>query len=166
MALNRRGAMHRGSCTGELLAVTRGHGGARGRVWGVCGGGPQPGEGREGAGGARGAARVSTLYGALGRRSVRTRGKPERKREEGPDSVACYGRRGALSGALGRPEVAGVVGQRGATVRECTVACSRAPKWPAWPFSMQCGCPRACPSGLGRSKERGRGFGCPGWRLE
>ena len=40
VALNRRGMVHHGSCTGELLAVARGNGGARGRVWGVCGGGP------------------------------------------------------------------------------------------------------------------------------
>ena len=33
--------------------------------------------------------------------------------------------------------MAGGAWQRVATVRECTVARSRAPKWPTWPFSMQ-----------------------------
>ena len=52
-----------------------------------------------------------------------------------------------------------------ATVRERTVARSRAPKWPAWPFSMQRGHGQRCLVALGRSKEWGRGIGCPGWPL-
>ena len=42
-----------------------------------------------------------------------------------------------------------------ATVRECTVARSRAPKWPAWPFSMQGGRDQICLVALWCSKERG-----------
>ena len=43
------GEVYRGSCAGELLAVAGGHGGARGRVWGVRGVGLGREEGREGA---------------------------------------------------------------------------------------------------------------------
>ena len=57
-----------------------------------------------------------------------------REKEEGDRGVACRRRLGASSSVLGRPEVAGGGWQGAATVRERTVARSRAPKWPAWHF--------------------------------
>ena len=86
--------MHRGSCAGELLAVPGGYLGVRGRVWGVCGGGPRPGEGREGAGEARGAARVSVLIGALGRPWRACEGGRSRESVKG---LRCGGRGRRLS---------------------------------------------------------------------
>ena len=53
---------------------------------------------------------------------------------QGADHVACRERGGALAGARGRPEVAGGGWKGAATVRERTVARSRAPIWPAWHF--------------------------------
>ena len=78
-----------------------------------------------------------------------------REKEEGDQAMACCGCRGASSGALRRPEVAGGAWQAVSTVRERTVARSRAPKWPAWPFSMQCGHGQRCLVALGGSKEWG-----------
>ena len=134
--------MHCGPCVGELLAIAGGHRGARGHVWGVCGAGPRPGEGREGAGGARGAARVSVLIGALGRPWRACEGGRRREKEEGDQGLACCGRRGASSGALGRPEVAGGGWQGAATMQERTVARSKACKWPACHFFGKVGMAR------------------------
>ena len=81
----------------------------------------------------------------------------------GARGVACCGRRGTSSGVLGRPEVAGGGWQGAATVRERTVARSRAPKWLGMPFSKQCGRRQVCLAGLGGSKEKDLGLGCFGW---
>ena len=87
---------------------------------------------------------------------ARAKGGSRREKEKGDQAVACSGRRGASSGALGRPEVAGGAWQGAATVWERTVACSRAPEWLAH------SCPRrsghvqraqGCLEGQGRSKE-------------
>ena len=83
--------------------------------------------------------------------------------QRGDQGLACRGRRGASSGVLGRPEVAEGGWKGAATVRERTVARSRAPQWLAWPFSMQCGHGQKCLVALGGSKEVGDGLGCPGW---
>ena len=72
---------------------------------------------------------------------ARAKGGSRREKEEGARGVACCGRRGTSSGALGRPEVAGSGWQGAATVRERTVACSRAPIWLSRPFSMLVGAP-------------------------
>ena len=68
-----------------------------------------------------------------------------------------------MSGALGRPKVAGGGSQGAATVPGHTVAPSRAPKWFGMPFYKQRGRPQACLAGLGGSKEKDLGLGCFGW---
>ena len=55
-----------------------------------------------------------------------------REKKEGDRGVACRRRRGASSGALGRPEVAGGGWKGSATVRGRTVARSRACLWLPW----------------------------------
>ena len=57
-----------------------------------------------------------------------------RDKEEGGQGLACRERQGASSGVLGRPEVAGGGWKGAGTVRERTVARSRACKWPACHF--------------------------------
>ena len=132
VALNRRGAVHRGSCAGELLAVAGGHGGVRGHVWGARGVGLGRGERIEMAGKGQSIACVSSVIGALQAGGTRVKGGSRREKEEGARGVACCGRRGTSSGALGRPEVAGGAWQGAATVRERTVARSRACLWLPW----------------------------------
>ena len=92
---------------------------------------------------------MSVLIGALGRPWCACEQGQEREREEGADQLPCPGRRGVSSGALGRPEVAGGAWQGAATVRERTVARSRACKWPACHFLAKW----ARPSMSGSSRE-------------
>ena len=47
---------------------------------------------------------------------ARAEGDSRRDKEEGDMGVACCGRRGALAGMRGRPEVVGGIGQRAAIV--------------------------------------------------
>ena len=65
---------------------------------------------------------------------ARAEGASRRDKEEGDRGMVCHRHRGASSGALGRPEVAGGGWKGAATVRERTVARSRACKWPACHF--------------------------------
>ena len=78
------------------------------------------------------------LSGGHGARA--SRGRRERGRR-GP--IVCHvpDAEAASGDTLGRPEVAGGGWQGAATVRECTVALSRAPIWLSRPFSMLVGVP-------------------------
>ena len=62
--------------------------------------------------------------------------------EEGDRGVSCFGHRGASAGMRGRAEVAGGAWQGAATVRERTVARSRACEWPACHFFGKVGMAR------------------------
>ena len=85
-------------------------------------------KGEKERGRARGVSRVRPLIGALGRPWRACEGGRRREKEEGDQGLACCGRRGASSGVLGRPEVAGGGLQGVATVPGRTVACSGACK--------------------------------------
>ena len=106
-ALYRRAAVHRGLVRRRARArrygPREGAAPSLGRSWGWT---TPRGEERE-RGTRQSGSPSRAMTGALGRRSVRTRGEPEREREEGADSVACCGRRGASAGVRGRAEVAG-----------------------------------------------------------
>ena len=153
-------------CAGELVAVATGHGGLFECAWGARGGRLRPG-GEERERGTRQSESPSrAMTGALGRRSVRTQGEPERERDEGDDSVACCRRRGDLGGhegeALGgRRRLEGGGYSAGA---HCSALQSA--QMAGMAIFYACGHDQRCLVALGGSKEVGDGLGCPGWPVE
>ena len=121
-------------CAGELLLVATRLRRSWRRVWGVPGHGLRRWELRERAG--RGQRRRACEAAHWSSRAAGARASKgsRREKEEGDKGVACCGCRGESAGVRGRAEVAGGGWQGAATVRERTVARSRACKWPACHF--------------------------------
>ena len=138
-ALYRRAAVHRGLVRRRARArrygPREGAAPSLGRSWGST----TPRGRREGAG--RGQRRRACEAAHWSSRAAGARASwgERREKEEGDRGVACRRRRGASSGALGRPEVAGGGWQGAATVPGRTVARSGACKWHAMAFYMPCG---------------------------